>query len=330
MRPNHPAQMPDTVREVIRQWAPDQSCDRSLLNILARNLPPSRHSDVPRMTSTVADRARGGLQRSDLWWVSSELCKATEAAYTSVPDEAQVGIDTMRSPSGFAVFEDPIMVLNRYDEDASWMTPIDAIAWFVDFSGPEPIIALYAYAWLSTLDERDDDPDDDGDWFDLWPTDAPIVRATTSWSIGAPLSAPLPSDVRHTARSMSDQIDANLDGTHWLRRLAATVWLLSTQPGLTEQSDASIPRSTQKRSLRADMPSAVKIVKLRGHSRRCESSEGDRGSWSLDHRIIVDGHWRNQACGPGRTKRRPVWINPHIRGPEDAPLVVKNKVFVLD
>jgi hypothetical protein len=38
--------------------------------------------------------------------------------------------------------------------------------------------------------------------------------------------------------------------------------------------------------------------------------------WKLKARFLVRGHWRNQACGPGRTERRRTWIEPHYRGPE--------------
>jgi hypothetical protein len=38
-------------------------------------------------------------------------------------------------------------------------------------------------------------------------------------------------------------------------------------------------------------------------------------------RFIVRGHWRNQACGPGLSERRLVWIKPYYKGPEMADLV---------
>jgi hypothetical protein len=37
---------------------------------------------------------------------------------------------------------------------------------------------------------------------------------------------------------------------------------------------------------------------------------------SLSYRVLVRGHWRNQAHGPGRALRRMKWIEPHIRGAE--------------
>ena len=54
-----------------------------------------------------------------------------------------------------------------------------------------------------------------------------------------------------------------------------------------------------------------------------------RTRWGVDwtHQWIVDGHWRNQPYGVGHSLRRLQWIAPFIKGPEDAPLVIKDKVM---
>ncbi len=49
---------------------------------------------------------------------------------------------------------------------------------------------------------------------------------------------------------------------------------------------------------------------------------GERSS--VPHvRTLVMGHYRNQPHGPGRSERKVIWIQPHWRGPEDAPLAVR-------
>jgi len=42
---------------------------------------------------------------------------------------------------------------------------------------------------------------------------------------------------------------------------------------------------------------------------------------------LVRGHWRNQACGPRLTERRPRWIEPHWKGAEDAPINIRPHVL---
>lgn len=39
--------------------------------------------------------------------------------------------------------------------------------------------------------------------------------------------------------------------------------------------------------------------------------------------ILVRGHWKRQACGPGRAQRKMIHIEPYWRGPEDAPIAVR-------
>lgn len=38
----------------------------------------------------------------------------------------------------------------------------------------------------------------------------------------------------------------------------------------------------------------------------------------LDHQVWVTGHWRHQPYGPGRQRRKLIWIRPHLRGPDRA------------
>lgn len=43
---------------------------------------------------------------------------------------------------------------------------------------------------------------------------------------------------------------------------------------------------------------------------------GRPGGWQLTVKVLVTGHWRNQAHGPGRLLRKLIWIEPHWRGPD--------------
>ena len=56
---------------------------------------------------------------------------------------------------------------------------------------------------------------------------------------------------------------------------------------------------------------------------------GGDGDPLYSHRWVVRGHWRWQACGKGRKDRRLTWISPHVKGPEDAPLIEVEQVAKL-
>lgn len=43
----------------------------------------------------------------------------------------------------------------------------------------------------------------------------------------------------------------------------------------------------------------------------------------LKCQFVVRGHWRNQACGRGRKKRRMIWIQPFWKGPQEARILLR-------
>lgn len=75
-------------------------------------------------------------------------------------------------------------------------------------------------------------------------------------------------------------------------------------------------------------PSTVTIVELRARTATAEPSDESRRAYS--HRFPVSGHWRQQACGPNLSQRKPRYIGDYIKGPQGAPLIgPKQRVHVL-
>jgi len=109
--------------------------------------------------------------------------------------------------------------------------------------------------------------------------------------------------------------------------ILASAWLLMGQPKVAtvEQRSSVFPTGTKPQA--EPDPVTVSIVDLR----RVEHGEAEgrerTARRTYHRRWWVDGHWRQQACGPGRAHRRPVWIAPYVKGPDDAPLM-QDKVRV--
>jgi hypothetical protein len=105
-----------------------------------------------------------------------------------------------------------------------------------------------------------------------------------------------------------------------LKYIAAAVLFMSQR--LTVHHREPIPRHAMRRVERAGRPiqNEVHVVRLR----RAATGPSDRESFPVDWqcRWLVQGHWRNQACGEGRAEQRPVWISPYLKGPESKPLKV--------
>jgi hypothetical protein len=102
-------------------------------------------------------------------------------------------------------------------------------------------------------------------------------------------------------------------------------WLLMQQP-LSENTETQPDRATRKRLRRAGHePAPVRVIELRRPKTTSSHGDSDR---EYHHQWIVRGHWRNH-WHPKRQVHRPVWIAPHVKGPEGAPLIGGEKVYAL-
>lgn len=113
--------------------------------------------------------------------------------------------------------------------------------------------------------------------------------------------------------------------------LTAT-FLLATQPriGQITQHDSTPRRRRYIPPGPGDITTGVNLVSLRENATRLPTEEPNEGEkkWGLSVRFMVRGHWRNQACGEKLGQRRPVYVAPYLKGPEDAPLKSSETVFV--
>jgi len=67
-----------------------------------------------------------------------------------------------------------------------------------------------------------------------------------------------------------------------------------------------------------------KDVKIRPELLEAARSGGTtRAAFEIHSRFVVRGHWRNQPHGPAHQLRRRQWIQPHWKGPEAGPQLVR-------
>lgn len=104
-----------------------------------------------------------------------------------------------------------------------------------------------------------------------------------------------------------------------------STWLLMKQP-LAHTSEVEIDRAARKRLRRVGRePAPIRVIELRRPKTTVGHGDGSR---IYHHQWITRGHWRQQ-WHPKREVHRPVWIAPHIKGPEGAPLIGGEKVYAL-
>lgn len=118
---------------------------------------------------------------------------------------------------------------------------------------------------------------------------------------------------------------------HEPARLVFAAWALLNQEGLTESATRT-PAPPQARSKarkrRAELDQTpVTVVDLRRAARDRQAAVEGAAQSRFHSRWIVRGHWREQACGKGRADRRRIYVEPHYKGPADAPLVLRERVY---
>jgi hypothetical protein len=115
--------------------------------------------------------------------------------------------------------------------------------------------------------------------------------------------------------------------------VARAAFMLMRSPGIIGEGQVTQSKADfkhEQRPLAPGMaapvvrePVSVRVVDLRraqtsGQMRETERAEGSTRIYSC--RWIVAGHTRMQPYGPDRTLRRRIYIEPHLQGPEGAPL----------
>lgn len=119
-------------------------------------------------------------------------------------------------------------------------------------------------------------------------------------------------------------LEGNGLNPYHLFTLLLSTWLIMNQP-LAEAAAVEPDRPARRRLRREGIePAAVRVIELR----RPRGASGGDGTSNYHHQWIVRGHWR-QHWHPKRQVHRPVWIAPHVKGPEGAPLIGGEKVYAL-
>lgn len=127
----------------------------------------------------------------------------------------------------------------------------------------------------------------------------------------------------------TEEAQGSADAVQMLSTVGAA-WLLMGQPRvaetrvLTEADGVVVPKADR----RAGRIPVVSLVDLRRPASPASEQVPQSGSVQWTRRWWVGGHWRQQACGPNRAQRKPVWIAPHVKGPDDKPLVETPRVHI--
>ena len=126
------------------------------------------------------------------------------------------------------------------------------------------------------------------------------------------------------------------EDAHPFISVVGAAWLLMHQTSttqtrtLSDHSGTRLGEPARQKGSGTTLPTQVTLVDIRHRTEPGNPAEStDESHRQYSHRWWVRPHWRQQAKGPNRSLREPKWIGPHIKGPDDAPLIEKPRVNVL-
>lgn len=248
---------------------------------------------------------------AELFWVSREMTELCVAAAKTMPSWS-LQPDDLIAPAGMIYFEDlPTFRAGVPTTVMTWSQCPATLAARM-FEGPG--------LWLSSYAERG--------WLTRRGLDfgsAPTPRLVYNGESLASYGPRKEGGVAYTANDEGEVIETD---SETLIRGGGALAVFKTACLLMRQELATADlvepnRASRKRIQRMQQePKAVRVIRLRHASNSSGNSASDR---EYHHQWIVRGHWRQQWY-PSREVHRPVWIAPHVKGPEGAPLLGGEKV----
>lgn len=286
---------------------------------------PDTRSD--ENSTNIALAALAGLVTG--WtWLDPDYVRFVTAAEPTMPPTPYVTADQVPSLAGSLWMPTPC----AFTADDGTYQRVHAVTWAatgVDVADDETvkgtaagmrICVLFGWTWPG-------DPDDqtNASIAERWP-DAWAATSHLPLHPAASMMIPVVTDPDAATRLADRTITAGEYATtvgqssmrHPLGRFVVATWALWNARA-TESTTPTHDRATRRRLERAGLPTEpVRVVSVRRPTGAGGSTSTDRRDWS--HRWVVSGHWRRQWY-PAAGVHRTIWIDPYVKGPDDAPLL---------
>ncbi len=287
----------------------DVLAHRRILRDLATEVLRSADDTIAGMAEDERDTAEGFTEvfgeirdiTSDCenYLVTTDMTAVARSAAKTMPSQL-LRRDDLPSNSGFMLYASPVGTIDRPER-----SPVPVMGFMWALEGPYP-------TWDIRPDDDDEDRPPTGEYQGV------TIYPLTPNGRGALIPD---AEIGYVLRWEIGDEPVNDD--HDLASSLLATWTLMQQ-SLTVSERAPIDRAERRRSARAGLPSDLLVVRLRRKSLDSPPAEESTDvHWS--HRWLVSGHWRNQWL-PSRECHRLQWINGYVKGPDSAPLVVKDRV----
>jgi hypothetical protein len=127
------------------------------------------------------------------------------------------------------------------------------------------------------------------------------------------------------AKSLTGDPLDSLSAEHAIPLLLSFTHMIRQDKLIDVSAEEHKSRTVNRRGQRRSRVDRITYLSYRP---RTHSAGVSGSSRSYSHRWVVRGHWRRQWY-PSQGRHIPIWITEHIAGPDDAPIVVRDKVTVV-
>jgi hypothetical protein len=293
-----------------------------------------------QVANSFIERLATAVRLSEAYRVVPDMVALLKHAAVSLEDEDRFDHSLAPTPGGMVHFDEPLLI--GEDTESGTRLLADWLIWGPGMSLNDGGVRTAAF-WMIDMDRQKDNDflrflaEKDyfgkirrvlGRWYLIaWDgfvdgTSLGPQQITGLWESpgeGGGVGASVALATQAKTGDVGEPVQEN-DG-----RLLYALWLLLDQT-IVKLHEEDLERPSKRRALRKGLPPRVTTLALRRAEHRPAEGETDV-EWH--HRWIVRGHWRWQACGAGRAERKRIWIDPHVKGPEDAPLKQSEKVYSL-
>lgn len=265
---------------------------------------------------------------NELWWVSEDMSKLVWDVTMSGTEPEDLSVEDLPAPTGLMWLNGgggPILAVKRFpDKD-----------FFKTGKTETDLLTISAIAW-HTLEEPIPGYAAGETRFVALTATQPFVEDSSQWS-GTVSPVNLESEEVERYRLPTYVTDtSNLKSLS--RKVALVAMRLAKEDRLGETIAEPLKTKTKSKGKKKgrrptlekgleSIPTVTCSYLRKTHYASAAEREEAR---KFSHRWIVRGHMRNQRYGPrnveGGQHHERVWIAPYVKGPDDKPLILKDRV----
>lgn len=295
------------------------------------------------------------LSESDPTFVSEEVMSLITTAAETMEPEPLYETDLL-APKGLLIFETPIILKDFHPVtgvlDDRIKLAIRGIAWntslinvgaredavtqerglhMIIFTDGGPAGQLYVDTYNTFAEQQTEyDIEPQTQLYENGTTDDLVCVDYHAWAFGRNWGVQQTDEFSVVGYNNPELIST----ISFLRRFFLTLMRFAWQEIITPTPTNDVPRPDRRAAERMFGQKKENLLSVLRLRRARTKSEVETEGYTLQWRVVVRGHWRRQyypSMGPvdAPDSHRLIWINPHVKGPDDAPVRYNHKVTAI-